>query len=267
MRKKIIGAVICVMLSFTSLSALGEADIHKDTKILDEDYYKQTIQENITMSIYSNTLFLGMKLDVKNNGAETYNNVEWNFRYKAVIRGSGIFIVGRVQSGVINELNPGETKTFTFSPFDINSKSPIGLGNLYMNATVEINGEVVRTQQRAFLFGIFLIAFKDTYTDLSPKQAYEKYLDNDFDLIIDVVGLDIYNLGHLPGAINYVWADGTLSQKIPTLDKELTYLVYCHTDPPSTDSAQAMVDAGFDNIYRLEGNYAAWRDAGYPTET
>ncbi len=78
--------------------------------------------------------------------------------------------------------------------------------------------------------------------------------------------MNIYSLGHLPGAVNYVWADGTLKSKISTLDPDLTYLVYCHTDPPSTDSAQAMVNAGFDNIYRLEGNFAAWKTAGYPIE-
>jgi len=30
--------------------------------------------------------------------------------------------------------------------------------------------------------------------------------------------------------------------------------------------AQALIDAGFKNIYRLEGNYAAWVDSGYPVE-
>ena len=93
------------------------------------------------------------------------------------------------------------------------------------------------------------------------------FLNNTFDLIIDVVGLDIYSLGHLPGAVNYVWADGSLNQQIPNLDKNLTYLVYCHTDPPSTASAQALVDAGISKTYRLEGNYASWVDAGYPIET
>jgi rhodanese-related sulfurtransferase len=109
--------------------------------------------------------------------------------------------------------------------------------------------------------------YRDTYMDIPPSVAYEKFINNEFDLIIDVVGLDIYSLGHLPGAVNYIWADGTLDEMIPQLDKNLTYLVYCHTDPPSTASAQSMVDAGFDHIYRLEGNYRAWVDAGYPIET
>jgi rhodanese-related sulfurtransferase len=103
--------------------------------------------------------------------------------------------------------------------------------------------------------------------DIKPDVAYEKLMDEEFDLVIDVVGLDIYDLGHLPGAVNFVWADGTLEEMIASLDVEGTYLVYCHTDPPSTASAQALIDAGITKTYRLEGNYAAWVDEGYPIET
>jgi len=267
MRKKIIGAIVCLMLSITAFHVLGKENISENSAILDENNQKEMFENEISMSLYPATLFLGIKLDITNNGIESINNVDWNFRYKAVVTGSGIFIFDRIQQGVIDQIGPGETKTLTFTPFNIGAKSPIGLGNVYMNASLKIDEETITTQQRAFLLGIFLIMFKDTYMDITPKEAYEKFQNNDFDLIIDVVGLDIYSLGHLPGAVNYVWANGELRDKIPTLDKDLTYLVYCHTDPPSTDSAQAMVDAGFDNIYRLEGNYAAWRDGGYPTET
>jgi rhodanese-related sulfurtransferase len=109
--------------------------------------------------------------------------------------------------------------------------------------------------------------FKDTYKDIKPSEAYERLQNEEFNLIIDVVGLDIYSSGHLPGAVNYIWADGTLKNKISDLDPNWTYLVYCHTDPPSTDSAQAIVDAGIKDVFRLEGNYAAWKNAGYPIET
>jgi rhodanese-related sulfurtransferase len=45
------------------------------------------------------------------------------------------------------------------------------------------------------------------------------------------------------------------------------YLVYCHVDSVAIQGAQKLVDAGFIHVYRLEGNYAAWVDAGYPVET
>jgi 3-mercaptopyruvate sulfurtransferase SseA len=30
--------------------------------------------------------------------------------------------------------------------------------------------------------------------------------------------------------------------------------------------AQKLIDAGFKTVYRLEGNYGAWKAAGYPIE-
>lgn len=267
MRKKIIGAIVFLMLTVTSLSVIGETNPEEKSIFYNNKVEQQTLENDISMTLYQGNIFIGIKLDIKNNGAEPVEDVEWSFRYKPVIKGTGIFIVNRLQNGVIDQIQPGETKTLTFTPFDFQAKSPIGIGNIYLNASVVIDGEETRTQQRAFLLGIFLVDYKDTYMDISPEVAYEKLQNEEFDLVIDVVGLDIYNLGHLPGAVNYVWATGELRDKIPTLDPELTYLVYCHTDPPSTDSAQALVNAGFENIYRLEGNYAAWRSAGYPIET
>jgi rhodanese-related sulfurtransferase len=55
--------------------------------------------------------------------------------------------------------------------------------------------------------------------------------------------------GHLPGAINYYIGEESLDSAIPTLDKEKTYLVYCHSDSASI--------SGFLNVYTLEGNYVA----------
>lgn len=260
MRKKIIGAIVFLMLVIPTISVLGDTNILKTSPI-------ENLEDELVITIYKGPIFLGVNMDIENIGATTLTDVEWSFRTKAAITGSGIFINEKLQEGTIDQIEPGETLTIEFKPFGSETKSPLGLGNLYINASVEANGMSVRSQQRAIILGFFLIMYRDTYMDIKPKEAYERWQNEEFDLIIDVVGLDIYSLGHLPGAVNYVWADGTLNDKIPTLDPTWTYLVYCHTDPPSTASAQAMVDAGFEHVYRLEGNYKAWKDAGYPIET
>lgn len=103
------------------------------------------------------------------------------------------------------------------------------------------------------------------YMDVTAAEARE-LINNNPDLII----LDVspkYDDGHLPGALNYYIGDGSLDDIIPTLDKEAKYLVYCHTDSASIPGAQKLIDAGFMNVYRLEGNYAAWVGAGYEIET
>ena len=52
--------------------------------------------------------------------------------------------------------------------------------------------------------------------------------------------------------------------KVLVLHMDKDYLVYCHVDSASISGAQKLVDAGFDPVYRLEGNYQAWLDEGYP---
>jgi phage shock protein E len=103
------------------------------------------------------------------------------------------------------------------------------------------------------------------YTDVTAAGAKELIDTTPGVVIIDVS--PIYARGHIPGAVNYYVGDGSLDAAIPTLDPNGTYLVYCHTDAASIQGAQKLVDAGFANVYRLEGNFAAWVDAGYPVET
>jgi rhodanese-related sulfurtransferase len=256
MKNKIIGAGILLILLCATITTTGLHN-HDDLSINTMNMNKE--EDVLIMTITQSSNLIGVTLNIENIGSEVVYEVSWSFRYKASITGTGVFINEKIQTGIIEEINPGETISNNFIP--------IGLGNIYFNASVELNGLSYRTQQRAYLLIVIPIMFKDTYKDIKPAEAYERWENQEFDLIIDVVGLDIYSLGHLPGAVNYVWADGTLRSKIPELDPNWTYLVYCHTDPPSTDSAQAIVDAGITDVFRLEGNYAAWKDAGYPTET
>ncbi|MFC1691605.1 rhodanese-like domain-containing protein [Nanoarchaeota archaeon] len=103
-----------------------------------------------------------------------------------------------------------------------------------------------------------------TYIELTPAEAKEAIEANP-----DVIVLDVspnYDEGHIPGAINYYVGDGSLDEAIPTLEKNIPYLVYCHVDSAAILGAQKLLDANFTTIYRLKGNYKAWVKAGYPVE-
>ena len=104
-----------------------------------------------------------------------------------------------------------------------------------------------------------------TYVDVSPAEAKD-LIDTNPDLIVIDVSPH-YAVGHLPRAVHYYIGDGSLDAAIPTLDPEAEYLVYCHVDSVAIAGAQKLIDAGFKTVYRLEGNYGAWKDAGYPIET
>jgi rhodanese-related sulfurtransferase len=103
-----------------------------------------------------------------------------------------------------------------------------------------------------------------SYRTLTPVEAIEL-----IEIVEDLIIIDVspyYAKGHLPGAINYPLEDGTLDKVIPTLDKDTIYIVYCHAFSASSSGAQKLVDAGFINVYRLEGEYGAWVKAGYSIE-
>jgi len=102
------------------------------------------------------------------------------------------------------------------------------------------------------------------YADVTAQQAKDLLDNNSFIVVIDVS--PFYDEGHIPGAVNYYIGDGSLDDAIPTLDKEKDYLVYCHSDSPSINGAIKLIDAGFNPVYRLEGNFQAWIDAGYDIE-
>ena len=108
------------------------------------------------------------------------------------------------------------------------------------------------------------VAMPGAYVDLTPAQA-KQLIDSTPDLVIIDVSPN-YAAGHLPGAVSHYMGDGSLAAAIPTLDKTVPYLVYCHSDSVSMAGAQALVDAGFDAVYRLQGNYSAWVAAGYAVE-
>jgi len=265
--KKIIGAIVCLIIVLPGITIIGVSSKYVDEIEISKIQYRESFEDELVLNLYQAPGFLGINLDIQNKGIEALNDVKWSFRTKAALFGEGFLIRERLQEGIITEIDAGEKITIKFRPFNKETRSPLGFGNMYMNASAEVSNLSVRTQKLVMIFGLFLFRYKETYMDILPSEAYARWQNNEFDLIIDVVGLNIYSLGHLPGAVNYVWADGTLNNTIPSLDKNLTYLVYCHTDPPSTASAQAMVNAGFEHVYRLEGNYRAWKDAGYPIET
>ncbi len=101
------------------------------------------------------------------------------------------------------------------------------------------------------------------YKNVLPEEAKNIIDDNENLVIIDVSSA--YNQGHIPGAVNIPLAE--LEQKIPELEKNKDYFVYCNFDSSAAIAgAEKLADAGFKTIYRLEGNLGGWVAAGFDTE-
>jgi rhodanese-related sulfurtransferase len=154
--------------------------------------------------------------------------------------------------------------------FEEFNKKRVDEANILNSFTKELYSKTSGITIILFLLLIFMTLYKlitqePGYIDVSAQEAKD-LIDTTPDLVIIDVS-PFYDGGHIPGAVNYYIGDGSLDDAIPTLDINKPYLVYCHVDSASIGGANKLVDAGFDPVYRLEGNYQAWVDAGYPIET
>ena len=84
--------------------------------------------------------------------------------------------------------------------------------------------------------------------------------------VIDVRTADEFASGHLEGAVNIDVEGGQFSALIADLPKDAPYMVYCHSGRRSAIAAQAMIDAGFTEVYDL-GGIVDWQAAGLPVVT
>ena len=109
--------------------------------------------------------------------------------------------------------------------------------------------------------GYEVAASPPEYKDISAMAAHD-LIDNTANIMIVDVS-PIFDQGHIQDAVNYPFGSGEFDAKIPDLDKNGTYLIYCHSDPPSQGAATALDEAGFDSVFRLHGNVAGWLDAGF----
>ena len=193
--KKIYGIIIATMLVLSTNIMLGAAlSTSSDDEVLESNQtmtQSMTSSDNITIGFSQAPLFLGLNIEIQNNGMDTLQDIPWSFRAKPLISGEGNIRRGQVVSGVIDELGPNELVTIPLRPFNKETPSPLGLSTLYMNASVTTQDSFIRSSQRAMLLLFFVFQFKPTYIDILPAEAYSLYLNNTCVLIIDVVGLDI----------------------------------------------------------------------------
>jgi len=73
--------------------------------------------------------------------------------------------------------------------------------------------------------------------------------------------------GFIQGARNIDFQSGNFENEIAALDKNATYAVYCRSGNRSGQAVRVMHDAGFHNVYNLNGGVIDWTNAGLPLVT
>jgi rhodanese-related sulfurtransferase len=70
--------------------------------------------------------------------------------------------------------------------------------------------------------------------------------------------------GHIEGARLIDFQSGNFENEIASLDKNATYAVYCRSGNRSGQAVKVMQDAGFTNVFNMNGGVIDWANAGLP---
>jgi rhodanese-related sulfurtransferase len=100
-------------------------------------------------------------------------------------------------------------------------------------------------------------------TDLSVTEFSSKIAES------GVVTLDVrtpgeFAEGYIEGARLIDFQSGNFENEIATLDKNATYAVYCRSGNRSGQAVKVMKDAGFTNVFNMNGGVIDWANAGLP---
>ena len=70
--------------------------------------------------------------------------------------------------------------------------------------------------------------------------------------------------GYIEGARLVDFQSGNFENEIAVLDKNATYAVYCRSGNRSGQAVKVMQDAGFTNVFNMNGGVIDWANAGLP---
>ncbi|MHC1704556.1 MAG: rhodanese-like domain-containing protein [Tenuifilaceae bacterium] len=107
------------------------------------------------------------------------------------------------------------------------------------------------------------------YKDIKIRKALKlvkENIENPYFIILDVRGLGEFSEGHIPNAININYKSEDFKDRLDSLDKEKTYLVYCVAGYRSKKSMNMMKEKGFKYVYNMKGGMMKWKSKKFPLE-
>jgi rhodanese-related sulfurtransferase len=98
-------------------------------------------------------------------------------------------------------------------------------------------------------------------TNMNVSEFSKKITESGV-VILDVRTPGEFAEGYIEGAQNIDFQSGNFENEIAALDKNVTYAVYCRSGNRSGQAAKIMHDAGFHDVYNLDGGVIDWASEG-----
>ena len=100
--------------------------------------------------------------------------------------------------------------------------------------------------------------------DVNATEAAELLASNPDIRVLDVrTGLE-FRRGHIEDAVNINYYSWRFKGNLDKLDKDVTWLVHCHSGVRSGKTLPLMRAAGFSNVIHLTDGIVDWNKSGLP---
>jgi thioredoxin len=123
---------------------------------------------------------------------------------------------------------------------------------------------MVFIMKKIAVFFLFCSACYGQSVVLTTDAFGKKYDSLATNQLVDVRTPDEYQKGHLVNAQNVDFRGLDFDKQIEKLDKGKPVFVYCLSGGRSAGAARKMVDAGFRQVFELQGGFLKWTSAGKP---
>lgn len=105
-----------------------------------------------------------------------------------------------------------------------------------------------------------------TVTPPEAAAIMEQRLNDDTFMVLDVRTPDEYATGHLAGARNIDLTAPEFRDRMRSLNRNRTYLVYCRSGNRSASALATLRELGFASALHMDGGTLAWSAEGLPLE-
>jgi len=92
---------------------------------------------------------------------------------------------------------------------------------------------------------------------------FNKLINSDEGIILDVRTIDEVNEGHIKDATNIDFYASDFSAKLNLIRKDVPIYVYCRSGGRSSKTVTLMRELGFKKVYNLLGGFGAWKLDGF----
>ena len=112
---------------------------------------------------------------------------------------------------------------------------------------------------------VFSAASAQEVQSIKPEELKTLIESKSDIVVVDTQPKSAYDMGHIPGAVNFPWASQI---KTPTnLPRNKLLVLYCacsHEEDSTEVAEQLMKKFGYKQVKVLEGGWLRWQELNYP---